>query len=90
MSLSSEPELKSDAMCPWSEELSDELLYEVAAQFSDEEQEAEMDTSEPTATLLEPLNIYIQEMLLDCYRNTYKIKLLENEFRALHNILFSD
>ena len=51
MPLSTEPEPKSDDTCPWSE---DDLLYEVAAQLSDEEQEDKMDTSEPPATLLQP------------------------------------
>ena len=45
---------KSDDTCPWSEELSDELLYEDAAQLSVEEQEDKIDTSEPPAILLQP------------------------------------
>ena len=48
-----EPESKSDDSCPWSDEIKDELQYEVAAQFSDEEQEDKMDTSEPPASLLQ-------------------------------------
>ena len=35
--MSTETELISDDMCPKSDELSDELLYEVGAQLSDEE-----------------------------------------------------
>ena len=45
---------KSDNACPWSDEFFNELLYEVAAQLSDEEQEDRMDTSKPLATLLQP------------------------------------
>ena len=51
--LSTEPEQKSDDTCLLSEELSDKLLYEVAAQVFDEEQEDKMDTSEPPATWLQ-------------------------------------
>ena len=31
--ISIEPESKSEDICPWSNDLFDELLYEVAAQF---------------------------------------------------------
>ena len=51
--LSTESEPKSDDHYPWSDGLSDELYYEVAAQFSEKEQENKMDTSEPPATLLQ-------------------------------------
>ena len=52
--LPTEPEPKSDDAYPWSDQLSDELLHDVAAQFSDEEQGDKLDTSEPPAYLLQP------------------------------------
>ena len=52
MPLSTEPEPKSDDTCPWSDELSDNLLYEVAAHLCDGEQEDRMETSDSPTTLL--------------------------------------
>ena len=54
---STESEPKSDDTCPWSKELSNELLYEVAAKLFDEEHKAKIDTSELPANYLNPLNI---------------------------------
>ena len=50
MPISTEADSKSHNMCPWSDEISDDLLYEGAAQFFDEEWGDKMDTSEPPAT----------------------------------------
>ena len=84
MSLSTEPESKSNVVYPWSEELSDKILYEVAAEFFDEEQEHKMNTSKSPTPLLQYLNINIlKEQLgkthLDCYRNTNVFNPLETD-----------
>ena len=52
MPLTTKPEPKPEDICPLSEELLDECLYEVAAQLSaEEEQEDLMNTSELPTTL---------------------------------------
>ena len=49
-----EKEYISDDVCSWSDELCNELLYEVAAWLSDEEWENKLNTYEIPATLLQP------------------------------------
>ena len=51
LTIATKPRL--DDTCPWSEELTNELLYDVAAQLS-EEQEGLMNTSELPETLHTP------------------------------------
>ena len=81
VSFSTEPDPKSDKNCP----LSYEVLYEVAGQFYDEEQEDMMNTSEPPAALLQPSKCKCttrtakQEIHFDCYKNTYVFTPLETE-----------
>ena len=53
MPLSMEPESKSDNACSCSEEFSNDLLHDVAAQLSDE-QEDKMVTIDPPAALVQP------------------------------------
>ena len=52
-----EIETISDNACSWSDGSSEEPLYEVTAQTSDEEQEEWMNTSELLASLLQPPGI---------------------------------
>ena len=51
VALSTEKELISDHMCPWSYELCDKFVYEITAQVCSEESEDKMGTNESPAAL---------------------------------------